>query len=176
MKKQTIFLLLFLTVFISGFSAENRKLHFNGYLGIMYPESNIRENYSGKTVFGGGIFYNLGRVNAALDYIYFNSKDFTAYTKTPAKLEIHHVFLGGELPLFGEKKNQFLGTGASLNFLTEDVGELGNFKSTNASVYASAGARIPLKKYSIGIKMIYNFLKIKGTHTGGFFLMISAGF
>lgn len=160
---------------MSGFT-EKSKLHFNGYLGIMYPETEIRENYSGKTVFGAGVFYSFKKVNATLDYLYFNSNDFTSYTKTAAELQIHHIFLGGELPLFGEKRNQFLGAGASFNFISENVGELGNFNSTNTSLYASAGARIPLKKYSVGIKMVYNFLKVQGVHTGGFFLMLSAGF
>ncbi len=176
MKKQTVFLLLFLTVFISGFSTENRKLHFNGYLGIVYPESNIRENYSGKTVFGGGVFYNLKKVNITTDYLYYSSKDSTPYTKIPAKFQIHHIFIGMELPLFGQKKNQFIGAGASFNFLTEDVGELGSFSDNNAAAFISGGIRIPIKKKFIGLKMIYNFLKIKGTNTGGFFLMISAGF
>jgi hypothetical protein len=176
MKKKTIFLLIFLTVFISGVSAENRRLHFSGYFGIVYPESDIRENYSGKTVFGGGVFYNLKKVNITADYLYYSSKDFTSYTKTPAKLQIHHIFVGAELPLFGEKKNQFIGAGASFNSLNEEVGDLGSFKNNNAATYISGGIRIPIKKKFIGLKMIYNFLKIKGTHTGGFFLMVSAGF
>lgn len=168
--------LMILLILISSELSFAEKLHFNGYLGIMYPETDIRENYSGKTVFGAGVFYQFKKVNAALDYVYFSSKDFTDYTNTPAKLEIHHFFLGAELPLFGEKRNQFLGAGASFNLVKENVGEIGSFNSSNSSFFAAAGARIPLKKYNVGIKMIYNFLKIQGVHTGGFFLMLSAGF
>ncbi len=156
--------------------SKTSKFHYKGYLGIIYPDTDIRENYPGKVVFGAGVLYDFNRVNATLDYLFFNSEDKTPYTKTPAKLSIHNLFFGAELPLFKEKKACFIGGGASLNFLSENVGVLGNFKSSKTGFYASAGTNFSMRSINIGIKMIYNFLKIQDIRSGGFFLLLSAGF